>query len=380
MSNKLLFKIHSWAALAACIPLLVICVTGSILVFKHELDSVLMHDKVRVEPEGARQSLDRLLSEANRLYPQHEVVGWALFDDPGRADLIYLMAHGSSEWSYILMDPYRAELLAPVVPTSHYLTDWLLELHYTLLLHDTGLLLSGLVAVVLCLLGITGVWMHRHFWRNLFTLRRKARLVLYFSDLHKLVGVYASPVLLVLGFTGGYWNFSHYLHELEEHAEGQEHYKMQERLYNDSLSLQAMREHSERRLDGFTATYISLPWEPGKPIQFFGDVGSANPLLSQYASSVAFDAHTGAHVSEYDIRSAGLGAKTLDSFRRLHFGDFAGLASRILWCVLGLSPLLLAVTGITLWVKRRPQRRRAVMKAKTRQRQAESLSPRLERS
>ena len=364
MTNKLLFKIHSWAALAVCIPLLVICVTGSILVFKHELDSVLMHDKVRVEPAASRRTLDRLLSETNRLYPQHEVVGWTLFDDPGRADLIYLMAHGSSDWSYILMDPYRAELLAPVVPTSHYLTDWLLELHYTLLLHDAGLLISGLIAVVLCLLGITGVWMHRHFWKNLFTLRRKARLVLYFSDLHKLVGVYASPVLLVLGFTGAYWNISHYIHELEEHADGQEHYKMQERLYNDSLSLQAMRNQSERALDGFTATYISLPWEPGKPIQFFGDVGSANPLLSQYASSVAFDAQTGERVSEYDIRTAGLGAKTLDSFRRLHFGDFAGLASRIVWCVLGLSPLLLAVTGITLWIKRRPQRQRAAEKAR----------------
>lgn len=380
MTNKLLFKIHSWAALAVCIPLLVICVTGSILVFKHELDSVLMHDKVRVASTGPRQSLDDLLTKTNSLYPEHEVVGWTLFDDPGRADLIYLMAHGSSDWSFILMDPYRAELLAPVVPTSHYLTDWLLELHYTLLLQDAGLLVSGLIAVVLCLLGITGVWMHRHFWKNLFTLRRKARLVLYFSDLHKLAGVYASPVLLVLGFTGAYWNLTHYAHELEEHADGHQHYRMQKRLYSDSLSLQAMREESERALDGFTATYISLPWEPGKHIQFFGDVGSANPLLSQYASSVAFDAQTGERTGEYDIRSAGVGAKTLDSFRRLHFGDFAGLPSRIIWCVLGLSPLLLAITGLTLWVKRRPQRRRAAAKAKYRQRRTKTLRPGYERS
>lgn len=364
MKNRLLFKIHSWSALAVCLPLLLICLTGSILVFKHEIDTLLMHDKVRVIPEGERQSLDTLLAKTNALYPNYETVGWALFEDPARADLIYLMQHGSSDWSYILMDQYRAELLAPVVSTTHYFTDWLLELHYTLLLHDTGLLLSGLVAVVLCLLGITGIWMHRHFWRNLFTLRRKARLVLYFSDLHKLVGVYASPVLLVLGFTGAYWNLTHFAHELEEHAGGEAHYVMQKRLYNNDLSLQALHDRSERELQGFAATYISLPWEPGAAIRFFGDVDSVNPLLSQYASSVAFNAQSGELVSVYDIRDADLGAKTLDSFRRLHFGDFAGLPSRILWCVLGLSPLLLAVTGVTLWIKRRPQRQRAARKAR----------------
>lgn len=362
MPNKWLFKIHSWSALVVCLPLLLICVTGSILVFKHEIDSLLMHDKVRVEPASERQSLDTLLDKTNTLYPDYEAVGWVLFEDPARADLIYLMQHGTSDWSYILMDQYRAELLAPVVSTTHYLTDWILELHFTLLLDDAGLLISGLIAITLCLLGITGIWMHRHFWRNLFTLRRKVRLVLYFSDLHKMVGIYASPILLVLGFTGAYWNIEHFIHEVEEHAAGAEHYKMEKRLYNDQLSLQALHDQSERAIGGFDATYITLPWEPGVDITFFGNVGSGNPLLSQYASTVSFDPQTGAQKANFDIRSAGLGAKTLDSFRRLHFGDFAGLPSRILWCIAGLMPLILAITGLTLWVKRRPQRQRAAEK------------------
>lgn len=362
MSNKWLFKIHSWSALVVCLPLLLICVTGSILVFKHEIDSLLMHDKVRVGPAKERQSLDTLLDKTHALYPDYEAVGWVLFEDPARADLIYLMQHGSSDWTYILMDQYRGELLAPVVSTTHYLTDWILELHFTLLLDDAGLLISGLIAITLCLLGITGIWMHRHFWRNLFTLRRKARLVLYFSDLHKMVGIYASPILLVLGFTGAYWNIEHFIHEVEEHAGGAEHYKMERRLYNDELSLQALHDQSERAIDGFDATYITLPWEPGVDITFFGKVDSGNPLLSQYASSVSFDPQSGEQKAMSDIRAAGLGTKTLDSFRRLHFGDFAGLPSRILWSIAGLMPLILAITGLTLWVKRRPQRRRAASK------------------
>ncbi len=378
MSNKLLFRIHSWSALAACLPLLLICLTGSVLVFKHEVDSLLMRDKVRVEPLSQRQNLDTLRNLVNDTYPSHEVVGWALFQDPARADLVYVMAHGSSDWSYLLLDQYRAEVLAPVVSTTHYFTDWLLELHYTLLLHDAGLLLSGLVAVILCLLGVTGLWLHRSFWKNLFTLRTKARRVLYYSDLHKLIGAYASPVLLVLGFTGAYWNLTHFAHEVEEHASGEEHYKMQTRLYNDELSLQALHDRSERALPDFDATYISLPWEPSQGIRFFGDVNSSNPLLSQYASSVHFDAYTGEQKSVYDIRGQGLQAKTFDSFRRLHFGDFAGLPSRIVWCLFGLAPTVLAFTGISLWLTRRPQRRRAAAKAKVKaesERQSPESSP-----
>ena len=367
MSNKLLFRIHSWSALAVCLPLLVICLTGSVLVFKHEIDSLLMHDKVRVEPLPQRQSLDTLRDMVNETYPRHEVVGWTLFEDPARADLVYVMAHGSSDWSYLLLDQYRADVLAPVVSTTHYLTDWLLELHYTLLLHDAGLLLSGLIAVILCLLGITGLWLHRSFWKNLFTLRTKARRVLYYSDLHKLVGAYASPVLLVLGVTGAYWNLTHFAHEVEEHAGGQEHYKMQARLYNDELSLQSMHDRSEQTLPDFDATYISLPWEPGQGIRFFGDINSSNPLLSQYASSVHFDAQSGDLKEVYDIREQGVSAKTVDSFRRLHFGDFAGLPSRIIWCLFGLAPAVLAFTGVSLWLKRRPQRRRAAAKARARE-------------
>ncbi|MFC6632980.1 PepSY-associated TM helix domain-containing protein [Microbulbifer taiwanensis] len=361
--NKTLFKLHSWMALAAFVPLLVICVTGSILVFKHEIDTLLMEDKVRVQAEGRqRQSLDALLADVNGSFPDYEVVGWHLFQDPGRADQVYLMQRGGSDWSYTLLNQYSGEMLASPQGLTHYLTDWLLDLHYTLLLDDPGLAITSVFSVLLCLLGISGLVLYRRFWKNFFTLRWKARLIVYFSDLHKMTGVIASPVLLIVGFTGAWWNISHFAHELEEHADGAEHHVMQERLYGSALSLQALHDDSVRRLNGFEPTYISLPWEPGVNITFWGDVHSGNPLLSQYASNVSYDAGSGDYITAFDIREAGAGAKIVDSYRRLHFGDFAGLASRMLWCVVGLSPLLLSVTGLYIWYRRREKRRNARIK------------------
>ncbi|WP_237055445.1 PepSY-associated TM helix domain-containing protein [Microbulbifer sediminum] len=374
--NKILFKLHSWMALVAVVPLLVICLTGSILVFKHEIDALLMEDRVRVDSAGSeRLGLDDLRQALETQLPDYEIVGWTLFQDRNRADLVYMMAHGSSEWRYALLNQYSGEVLARPVGLTHYLTDWLLDLHYTLLMGDWGMLVSSIFSILLCLLGITGLVLHRKFWKNFFTLRWKARLMVYFSDLHKMSGVIASPVLLVLGFTGAWWNITHFAHELGEHAEGQGHHVMEGRLYDGRLSLQALQDDAVRRVEGFEATYITMPWEPGVNITFWGDVPTGNPLLSQYASSVTYNARSGDFITSSDIRDAGFGAKFVDSYRRLHFGNFAGLASRILWCVIGLSPFLLAITGLYLWSRRRGKRRSARAKRRACRLGGGQLSP-----
>ncbi|MDX1692626.1 MAG: PepSY-associated TM helix domain-containing protein [Ketobacteraceae bacterium] len=356
--NKWFFRWHSRLAMFAFLPLLVICVTGSALVFKHELDTLVMAEKVRVPASGQhRLSLDTLADGVNERLPAHEIVGWALFRDQGRADLLYVIPHNSDQWHYILLNQYTGELLsAPVSLTDHF-TDWLLSLHYTFLLGEAGIAVTTLYAFLLCFLGISGLYLHRRFWKNFFTLRRNARTVVYYSDLHKMAGVVASPVLLILGITGGYWNIQHLWSEYQEHADGKAHHQMVDRLYNDRLSLQAMRERSSEHLSPFVATYISFPYEPGKQFRFFGDVGDPNPLMSQYASGVTFDAHNGEFISAFDIREAGLGMRVLDSFRRLHFGDFAGTTSRIVWTVIGLLPLVLAFTGVSLWWLRHRKKR-----------------------
>ncbi|MDH7943521.1 PepSY-associated TM helix domain-containing protein [Pseudohongiella sp. SYSU M77423] len=357
--NKLLFKVHSYLALLAVVPILIVCVTGSILVFKHEIDSLLRGELVRVEPQSQRMPLDSLLASVNQAHPDYEAVGWTLFQDPGRADQMYVMEKGTSDWSYVFLNQYTGQVLQEPQLYDQFLTDWLLELHFNFLLHDAGMLVTSFFAAILMLLGLTGLYLHRKFWKNFFTLRWKSRLVVYFSDMHKLVGVIASPVLIILAFTGIWWNVVAYLYEMQEHADGSEHHVMVDRLYGEQVSFDAIVASAEQRIAGFEATYLTLPYEPGVDIQVWGDVPTGNILTSEYASVVTFDELSGDWLSTYDIREATTGAVIVDSYRRLHFGDFAGLLSKALWALLGLSPVLLSVTGLTLWWKRRSQRQRA---------------------
>ncbi|WP_373081033.1 PepSY-associated TM helix domain-containing protein [Zhongshania sp.] len=363
--NKILFKIHRLLALLICVPLLLISVSGSILVFKHELDALLMPERVRVAAHNSeRLPLDVLLQAVNKLYPNVEVTGWQMFADPQRADLVYVMAHGGSTWSSMFVDQYQAQVLAAPAPPKFYFTDLVRTFHYQFLVGDAGLLLCAVIAVLLCGQALIGLILHRKFWKVLFRFRHRARPIIYLGDGHKLLGAIASPVLLILGFTGAFWNISQLSYSLAKPASPAAPYIVGERLYDSGLSFDELLADAGQRLPGFRPSFVSLPSKPGYEISVLGEVSGQHPLYSEFANAVRYNAQSGEFTGMRDLRLADTTSQIKNSFRRLHFGDFAGNWSRAIWAILGLSPVLLIATGIVMWRIRRPQRLRQATKQK----------------
>ncbi len=359
MNNKNLFKIHGWVGLVAFIPLLVICLTGSLLTFKYEFENLIRPHMVTVNEEEKRLSMDVLKDKVNDQFTNREIVGWVLFQNTQRSDVVYLMEKGTDTWKHIYLNGYNGDILSEPALKDDYLTDWLLELHVAFLLDDTGLLITTLFSLFLIVLGVTGLMIYKKFWKTLFRVRWKARRILFFSDFHKQVGFLSAPVFLIFGITGGYWNITHYLHELEheqEHKQKEMHFVMKERLYNDEISIDALMVQAQNKLVNFKTTYITFPYEDGLQFTLYGDVKTGNPLNSEYASTVSFNRQSGEFISDYDIRNASFLNAFLDSFRPLHFGLFGGLFVRIVWCLVGLMPLILSVTGVYMWWVRREKK------------------------
>lgn len=354
--RKKLFKWHSVSALFALIPLIVISITGSILVFKTEIDTWLMPEHMVVEQSSAqpRVNFDQLIDKVETQHQGFVLGSWELFDNNKRADAAYLIDTNDGEWHKMYVNQYTGELLSIPVHVTHDITDWLLSLHYTFLLGFTGTTLGLVFSVILLFLGVSGLILHRQFWKKLFTLRFGAARRIFFSDLHKFIGVTSAPVILVLAITGGYWNASEMLHEAEHHIEDEPH--LTAKVYNDDLKFQQLLNQSTQEISDFTPTYMTFPFEADLPIVFFGDVPNKNILSSEYSSTVTFDKATGSLVAASDVREMGGFFYYVDMFRKLHFGYFAGLPSKIIWCVLGLSPLWLALTGLYFyWFRTRRQ-------------------------
>jgi len=359
--KKKLHQWHSYSALIAMLPLFLISITGSILVFKVELDTLLMPDKMAVEYTSptTRISLDDLMAQVKNTYPTHEIGSWEIFNNHHRTDTAYLIEHQTNQWSKLYLNQYTGELLSTPVGLSDNLTDWLLDLHFKLLLETNGIFLGAMVSILLLFLGISGIVLYRKFWLYFFTLRLKAATRIIFSDIHKMIGILSSPVIIILAFTGAYWNIAEVVHEVEEHVIQTPH-KVTKALHSPNISLQALYEKTGNTINGFEATYLLLPYEPTMNITFYGKLNTSNSLNSNYASSIRYDKSTGKLVSSEDVRQASALHIIIDSFRKLHFGHFAGLTSKILWCILGLSPVILAVTGLYLfWYRRRKRNKGA---------------------
>ena len=364
--RKKLFKWHSISALIALVPLMLIAVTGSILVFKVEIDTLLMpeHMVVTTSHDQPRLNLTRLINNVTTQYPDYLMGSWELFDEHSdgtpnkgltRADTAYLISKGNGYWYKMYLNQYTGELLSTPVSVTHDFTDWLLSLHYTFLLDFTGTVLGSIFAIILLFLGVSGIILYRQFWQRFFTLRFKAAKRIFYSDVHKMLGILSSPILIILAITGGYYNIAAVVHEIEEHVEP--HPLLTEPLYSEAIDFQQLLDKTKRDINGYRATYFTFSFEPEQHLTFYGEVPTANPLTSEYASMLTYHRETGELMSAYDIRSASSINVVVDTFRKLHFGYFAGLPSKIIWCVLGLTPLWLALTGLYFyWFRKRKGR------------------------
>lgn len=351
--KKTLHQWHRYLGLLVALPLIIISLTGSILVFKEELDHWLMPELATVNGEpNNRQSYDMLRMTLRNQFPDYEVGSWEVFDDGMTADRVYLLKHGTNEWFKVYLDQYQGEIRSEPVPVNHYLTDWLLDLHYKFLIGDTGLWFTGVVSFILIFMGVSGLIIYRQFWKKLFTLRLKVKRLALYSDVHKLIGIWSAPILLVLGVTGAYWNIAEIIHHEFEHHDEEPHL-VTGSLYNHTLSLDTLMAESTQQMGGFRPTYLLFPYEPELQITLFGEVSDISFVTSEYSSTVSFDKQTGEHIANYDIRTAPTFIAVVDSFRKLHFGYFGGLTSRVIWCVIGLMPLFLGITGCYIWYKRR---------------------------
>jgi len=354
MKTKTIWKIHSWLGLLAGLPLLVIALSGSILVFKDEINAWIIPEKVLVEPAPAgRLPLEQRLDALQAGLPEHEVTGWAFYTQPERADFVFVMERGDNEWLHVFQNPYTGEILCEPTATTSELMGWILELHYTFLAGPIGMFVCGLLAILLCLLGLTGFCIYRKFWKNFFTFRWRTSLRLLSGNLHKRIGVVSAPVFLILGVTGAIWNASHVLHELEHLAEEEHDPIMEQRLYATDIPLDRMDAESREKMADFRVRYISFPWEAGRGFTFWGELVDQNPFRSPYNSTVSFDADAGIYKGQTRITEASIWKQVYDAFTPLHFGTFGGWISRTLWCLLGAAPGFLALSGTFIWWKRR---------------------------
>ena len=286
-------RLHLAVALLAGAGLLLVSVSGAALVFRPELDDAVFGAPVRV-PAGARAPLGALVDAGQAAHPGLSPVSLTLPEDAARPARLRLHRAGR-ETVDVLLDPGTARVLA-----SRWLERSPLHalhtLHTELYLGGRGRLLVGALGLLLVLQGATGLFLWWPFTRRLsrgFTVRRGRRWHVVGYDLHKVVGIASLAFHVPVALTG---------------------------------ALLALSAGATPALSG--------------SVEVRERDGSVGRL----------DRRSGAVTLVRDAR--GPGERAWSAVAALHEGRFGGLASRSLYVAGALSPLVLALTGLSIWLTR----------------------------
>jgi len=304
--RKAVFQVHLWTGIGLGLYVLLVCLSGSAIVFESELFSALTPGPRMVAISGARLSRAELKQAAQRAYPNDPVTQIRESRIPNEAAEVFLQHNGKRNQR--LFDPYTGRDLGPARPRSLLFLGWLAQLHMSLLSGYTGRLVNGVCAFFVTLLCLTGAviwWPGIHGWRSSLTIHSKTNFKRLNWDLHSAIGFWTLAFVFMWALTGTYLVFPRPF---------------------------------DRGVD-FIASRILFRAAGGAQAQSGrGSLGNLAPANNNSNLTKLVMA-----ASKLDLRS---------SIRSLHLGNFGGWPVKALWVVLGLAPVFLAVTGVLMWWNR----------------------------
>jgi uncharacterized iron-regulated membrane protein len=251
----------------------------------------------------------------------------------------------------LFIHPYTGQVMG-TIPESESWLHLALRLHYQLLIGNTGALVTGTTGLLLFFLSITGIVLWPG-WRKLiagFKIKWKAHPKRRNFDLHKVAGVIAAVFLAFTGFTGFCWNFYDWSSSIiyamtftpkpvelvSKPFPGQA-----------ALPISKLLEVADNTFPNSITTYVGVPSKPDGVVR----VGKRQAHESnRYGESeMLVNPYTGKALRVQDSKTLGLGDRVLNAFVPMHYGTFWGVTSRILYIFVGLSPLVLFITGFVMW-------------------------------
>lgn len=370
--RKWWLNLHRWTALSIGFLFVLLGLTGSLNVFRWEIDALLNPELQIAEPKGQYRSLEEIMHAAQAARPDCEG-NWSLQwpENASSLALVRCRETQSERWfslKMIWVDPYTAAVMSNRT-FGDFLTTWIYDLHWALLLDETGHTIVGFLGVMLMITLGTGLYL---WWPGPRGLRKALRIKLNASperlifDLHKSFGLCALPVLFVLAFSGVYLIFPEYVKPLVNlfspmTPEPVEMVSVPTPGWVPIGIDEAVAIARGVFPDG-EPKWITIPnGQTGvyKVTMRRVDAGIAEWLNKTYgASGVAIDQYSGDVLAVKDSTRRSIGDLFLDVQWALHYGEALGLPGRILWCIAGLLLLLLYITGIVRWMQKRRARKR----------------------
>lgn len=339
--------------------MLLLCITGLPLIFHEEIDDIL-HSQVKAAdvPSGTPlANLDRLL--ANALAQKPGQVPHFLVWDRDDPNAMFVSVGPSitadpSKNLLIRMDSHTGAYLDAPDVTARF-TYIMLKLHTDMFAGLPGKLFLGLMGILMCVAIVSGIVVYAPSMRKLSfgTYRAGRTRVVRWLDVHNLAGILLVAWTLVVGFTGVINTWADLVVKMWQYgqlAEMTAQYR--DRPVPGKLtSLHAAVGVASHAVPGMTPSFVAFPGTILSSKSHYAVFLKGNtPLTSRLLKPALIDAETGKLT---DSRDMPWYVSTLFVSQPLHFGDYGGMPLKVIWALLDVLTIVILVTGLYLWLRRR---------------------------
>jgi len=355
---------HRYLALSLGLAFALIGLTGSLSVYREELDTLLNPRLSIGNPTSPALSLDKIIASVRAAHPDRHGA-WTL-ELPRTPDGVITAWFDNPKES---VDAFYAPLMVSINPYTGAIIDsrfwgqtlatWLLDMHTQLLLDGFGRDTLAVLGGLLMLSVLSGLYLWWPGWRQLpgaFGLRHDAGLMRLLFDLHKLLGLISSTLLLLLAFTGLHLAYPSLLESLTA-ASGMGHGDAGPNVRSTAIP-------NDRPVSLSEAIVVARGPFPSSEVRRIttpvGELGTYRINLRQRQEINQHHPFTAVWVDRWsgqirDVQNPSkfsAGQTFTTWLWPLHTGEAFGAGGRSLWFFAGLMPALLFASGLLHWLYR----------------------------
>jgi uncharacterized iron-regulated membrane protein len=368
--RKVLLKLHLYLTMSLGLFLVLAGLTGSLLVYGQDIDRWLNNETMLIEAsEQQRLPLFDLIAAANQASPIKSQP--AHLQLPTEADEALIVRyqvpmenHGGGHqakghnhhFHEVMLNPYTGQVLGHRDRNDALMTT-ILRLHFQLLTGETGKLIMGIVAIASVILTLTGIylwWPKLNKIKQAFVIKRNASFTRFNFDLHKTSGIYTAIILFVVSFSGVYFNFAEpfkaVVNSITPLTESPRMVKSAT-ASGTPLPMEKVIDIARLRYPNAEAQRVFLPANPQGSYQV--TLHQAGEMTEKGRTMLWIDQYSGDIINTRDPLNLNAGDSFINLQLPLHNGEIIGTTGRILVLITGIAPLLLMVTGVIHWLKKR---------------------------
>ena len=360
-------KWHTAAGIIAGAVLILVSLTGSILVYEQEIDTLLNPELFDFKEKG-KQPILGFQEAYNRTKPQLGKDHTHIFYRDAQRNDAYLgyLEHSKRQ---VIVNPYTGKVTGTRVYASTF-TGFVRSFHRTLLIPVIGRYLVGISALMCLVLMVSGLrlWVPKKikYLRSRLVIRTKAKKRRVNYDTHNVLGFYFSPFMSIISLTGAAITFGQFIalglflvslsppKSIQQLLGSKSTYVANKK----TMTIEELQQKVKKLRPNGVIQGIQVPHDSVdvitadimEPVSF-NHVG--------HRSRMSFDQYSGKLLFDTDRDVPETGRLYLDWLTPLHYGTFGGPVTRVIALITCLVMATLFITGLYIWIPRWKNKKRA---------------------